>query len=170
MLLATICCCFSVRGFNRNPSLHTQACGTCGTSHQGQRGKALNTCHNTSEALSQPQSGSAHPTLLGLDTDQRLDYSLSVPPVAINKPMWWTAHPWLPRLLNFFYHLHFPYPFFNKARAFHRVGGLLRSFFDYFGVPAIAAVLNFLPHIPSSLSSLLASTITSRSVSPLQQL
>jgi hypothetical protein len=125
-----------------------------GTTRQGQCGTASGTHCNMSEALSQPQFELAHQEQLARYMDRRLDCSLSVPPVTIDKPMWWTAHPWLPPFLYFFYHFHFSHPFIYQIRTFHRVGGLLGSFLDYFGVPAIAADLNFLLHIPSSAMSL----------------
>jgi hypothetical protein len=90
-----------------------------------------------SEALSQPQFESAHQEQLARYMDRHLDCSLSVPPVAIDKPMWWTAHPWFPPFLYLLYYPYFSHPFIYQILPFHRVGGLLGTFFYNLCVPSI---------------------------------
>jgi hypothetical protein len=108
-----------------------------------------------SEALSQPQFGLMRQVPLERCMGQRLGYSRSIPPaVPVNQPMWWTAHPWLPPFLYFLYHLHFSHPFIYQILPFHRVGGLLGTFFYNLCVPSITTQLHFLLHIPFSLRSL----------------
>jgi hypothetical protein len=154
VFLVTISCCSDVSRISLHTSHYVQGDDKSGTTRQGQCGMASSTCRNMSEALSQPQFESAHQEQLERYMDRRLDCSLSIPPVAINQPMWWTAHPWLPPFLYFLYHFHFSHPFIYQVRAFHRVGGLLGAFFYNLCVPSITTQLHLLLHIPFSLRSL----------------